>query len=250
MPTLEQTAPSSTVEQFRRDGFTVLRGVLDPDRVAAWRDAALDASRRMADNQGNAVFSQNLDVWRTSAPIAELTRDPLLGAIAQQLAGIPLRLWHDQLLIKPPRNARATEFHQDQPYWPHAGSRRTLTAWVPLVDVPVERGCMTFLPGSHRLDDLPAQDLERAGSLFGAAPQLQWRERVTIPLQVGDLTFHDGLCGHMATPNETDEARVAHAIIWVDAETTYSGAAHPVTDGLGLTPGARLGDDRFPPVAA
>lgn len=250
MTTVEQIAPQSAVEQFRRDGFVALRGVLDPERVAAWREAALAAQARMADNQGNAVFSQNLDVWRDDEQLAQLTLDPLLGAIAQQLAGIPLRLWHDQLLIKAPGASRATEFHQDQPYWPHSGSRRTLTAWVPLGDVPVQRGCMTFIPGSHELSDLAAQDLEQEGSLFEIAPELQWRERVTIPLRAGDLTFHDGLCGHMATPNHTDEARVAQAIIFVDAETAYSGAPHPVTDGLGLTPGGRLDDERFPLVGA
>lgn len=250
MPTIEQQVAPETVQQYRRDGFVVLRGVLEPDRVAGWRTAALAASERLADIQGNAVFTQNVDVWREDQALAQLTRHPLLGAIAEQLAGVPLRLWHDHLLIKAPRNDRATEFHQDQPYWPHTGARHTLTAWVPLGDVPVERGCMTFLPGSHEHEGLAAQDLEQAGSLFEVAPDLQWRERVTIPLRAGDLTFHNGLCGHMATPNATDEARVAHAIIYVDAQTRYSGAPHPVTDGLGLEPGAGLDDERFPPVGA
>jgi ectoine hydroxylase-related dioxygenase (phytanoyl-CoA dioxygenase family) len=248
MSTVDQAAPPEAVERFRRDGVTAVRDVLERERVATWREAALAASERVKDNQGNAVFAQHLDLWREDAALAQLTRHAALGAIAQELAGVPLRLWHDQLLIKAPHNARATEFHQDQPYWPLAGARRTLTAWVPLGDVPVERGCMTFIPGSQRLSGLQAQDLERAGSLFEIAPELQWEERVTIPLRAGDVTFHDGLCGHMATPNETDEARVAHAIIWVDATAAFTGAPHPITDGLGLAVGAPLPDERFPRV--
>jgi hypothetical protein len=40
----------------------------------------------------------------------------------------------------------------------------------------------------------------------------------------------------------------AHAILYTDAETTYSGAPHPVTDPLGLRVGARLEHELFPQV--
>ena len=57
-------------------------------------------------------------------PCAELTLNPLAQQ-ATELAGIPLRLWHDQLLIKKPHNGAPTEFHQDAPYWPHANVRHS-----------------------------------------------------------------------------------------------------------------------------
>jgi len=250
MTTAEQQLTDADVEAYRRDGVVAVRDLFDRDEVARWRAAALEASARLADNQGDAVFTQNVNVWRADERLRALTLDPRLGALAQRLAGVPLRLWHDQLLIKQPRNARATEFHQDQPYWPHRGARQTLTAWIPLGDVPVERGCMTFIPGSQRLRELERHRLDEAGSLFALAPELQWRERVTIPLRAGDLTFHDGRTGHMATPNLTDEARVALAVIWVDAETVYDGSPHPVTDPLDLRPGAPLEHELFPRVAA
>lgn len=249
MTTAEQQLTDAELETYRRDGVLAVRGLLDRDEVAGWREAALETSARLADNQGNAVFTQNLNVWRSDPRLRALTLDPRLGALAERLAGVPLRLWHDQLLIKQPRNARATELHQDQPYWPHRGARATLTAWIPLGDVPVERGCMTFIPGSQRLRELERHSLEEAGSLFAVAPELQWEERVTIPLRAGDLTFHDGRTAHMATPNLTDEARVALAVIWVDAETVYDGSAHPVTDQLGLEPGGPLDHELFPRVA-
>ena len=44
----------------------------------------------------------------------------------------------------------------------------------------------------------------------------------------------------MATPNLTDEARVAHAMIFIDRDTIYSGQNHVVTDSLGLERGQRL----------
>lgn len=239
---------ADAIEAYRRDGFVALRSVLTREEAARYADAALAASERLRSHRSDAVFDQHVNVWRDDETLRELTLHPRIAAIAGRLAGLPVRLWHDQVLIKAPHNERATEFHQDQPYWPHEGSRPALSAWVALVDVPVERGCMTFIPGSQRLRDLSAQALEVEGDLFEHAPDLRWAPRVTIPLQAGDLTFHDARCGHMATPNLTDEPRIAHAIIYVDADTAYSGAPHPVTDPLGLAAGASLEHELFPRV--
>ena len=126
-------------------------------------------------------------------------------------------------MIKKPHNHTATEFHQDSPYWPHPGGRHQLSAWVALVDVPVERGCMTFIPGSHRRHDLRAIDLTDAHDMFAAAPDLAYEQRVTVPLRAGDCTFHNGYLAHTANPNDTDEFRYAMVNIYVDAETRYNG---------------------------
>jgi len=83
---------------------------------------------------------------------------------------------------------------------------------------------------------------------FGLAPDLQWETRVTVPLRAGDCTFHDAYVAHTATPNLTDDPRIAHVTIFIDAQKRYTGAAHVVTDGLGLTVGEPLPDDRFPPL--
>jgi hypothetical protein len=238
------------VAAYRRDGFVHVPGVVSPERAARYAEGALRVAHDHTPFQDGAVFTQLVNAYRVSPVLAELTRDPWLGQVAEALAGVPLRIWHDQVLIKQPHNGAATEFHQDAPYWPHRGSRHALSAWVALVDVPVERGCMTFLPGSQNRTDLRAQDLTDAEDLFRVAPDLVWSRRVTIPLRAGDCTFHNAYTGHGATPNLTDDPRIAHVVIYVDAEATYSGAPHVVTDPLGLEVGAVLPDEHFPPVAA
>jgi ectoine hydroxylase-related dioxygenase (phytanoyl-CoA dioxygenase family) len=236
------------VEAYRRDGFVHVPGAISRTDAERFRVAALAAQDRVADNHQGATFTQLLQLWRQDDTLRELTLHPDLAGIAQRLAGIPLRLWHDQLLIKPPHNGAATEFHQDQPYWPHGGSRHALSAWVALVDVPVERGCMTFIPGSHRLHGLRPQDLTDSADLFRVAPELVWDKRVTIPLRAGDCTFHNAYLAHTATPNLTDDPRIAHVVIYVDADLTYlDDPGHPVTDPLDLTVGQPLPDSDFPP---
>lgn len=240
--------PDELVAAYREAGFVRVRGVLEPEQIERFQGGAegfLEAHRAESlEKQG--VFSQLVNVWQRDRTLRELTFDRRLGRIAEQLAGFPLRLWHDQMLVKEPHSNAATEFHQDRPYWPHAGDRLPLSAWVALVDVPPERGCMTFLPGTQDRTGLRPQDLHHEDDLFAADPSLRWIPRVTVPLRAGDCTFHSGYTGHMALPNRTDRARLAHVVIYMDEATRYSGTGHVVTDPLGLAEGDRLDGGTFP----
>ncbi|GAA5055316.1 ectoine hydroxylase-related dioxygenase (phytanoyl-CoA dioxygenase family) [Thermocatellispora tengchongensis] len=243
----DRDLPDHLVAAYREHGFVRVRGVLDPEEVERFRagaEAFLAAHR--AESIGGEVFRQLVNVWRRDPVVRELTLHPRLARIAERLAGVPLRIWHDHMLVKEPHSDTPTEFHQDQPYWPHTGGRHALSAWIALVDVPPERGCMTFLPGTQHLTGLRPQDLRDEEDLFRLDPSLRWLPRVTVPLRAGDCTFHHSFTGHMALPNRTDLARLAHVVIYMDAETAYSGAPHPVTDPLGLAPGARLDGPEFP----
>jgi ectoine hydroxylase-related dioxygenase (phytanoyl-CoA dioxygenase family) len=244
----EDQISEDLVAGYRHHGFVRVRGVLDQEEVVRFRThaGAYLKTHRTESLEKQAVFSQLVNVWQRDETLRDLTLNPRLGRIAEQLAGFPLRLWHDQLLVKEPHNNAATEFHQDRPYWPHAHDRLALSAWIALVDVPPERGCMTFLPGTQHGAGLRSQDLHDAEDLFAADPSLRWVPRVTLPLRAGDCTFHSAYTGHMALPNQTDTARLAHVNIYIDAATTYNGDPHPVTDDLGLTPGAPLDGPTFP----
>jgi phytanoyl-CoA hydroxylase len=240
--------PDALVTAYREHGFVRVRGVLDPDQVDRFRRGAETflTAHRAESLEKQGAFSQLVNVWQRDDDLRALTFDARLGRIAEQLAGFPLRLWHDQMLVKEPHNDVATEFHQDRPYWPHADGGLPLSAWIALVDVPPERGCMTFLPGTQNRTGLRPQDLHEEDDLFEVDPELRWLPRVTVPLRAGDCTFHSGYTGHMALPNRTDQARLAHVVIYMDEATTYSGTEHVVTDPLGLTPGARLDSETFP----
>jgi phytanoyl-CoA hydroxylase len=250
------TLSPELIESYRRNGFVRIPGVISPAEAAEFREAALDVQRRMQDRNLAAAgrsantFDQFVNVWQLDERMRVLTRHPNVGAVAERLAGVPLRIWHDQILIKRPQKSTPTEFHQDQPYWPHANSPHAISAWIALVDVPVERGCMTFIPGSYHRDDLTAQDLNDSGSLFGLAPDLAWEERVTIPLRAGDCTFHHARCAHMANANVTEEQRVAHTVIFMDATTIYNGRGHVVTDPLDLEKGKEFDHPLFPRATA
>ncbi len=247
--TTPDNLPAEKITSYRERGFVHIPGILTPEEAAHFYEVALAFSKEPRSHvHGGNIFTQLVNVWQESEGMRALTLHRNIGAIAAKLAGTPLRLWHDQILIKQPHNNAATEFHQDQPYWPHANCPHPISAWVALCDVPVEKGCMTFLPGSQKRTELPAQNFGDDKSLFAIAPDLTWSERITVPLRAGDCTFHHGRCAHMATPNFTDDPRVAHIIIFMHTDTTYNGAPHIVTDPLGLSVGDRLDGDTFPAV--
>lgn len=249
---LEAPCPSLvSAEQiafYRENGFVRVPGIISRDEAAQFHQAALEFASGNDQGGHSAIFQQLVNVWTQNEALKNLTLHPNIAAAAKQLAGVPLRLWHDQLLIKKPHNNAATEFHQDQPYWPHRNSANPISCWIALCDVPVERGCMTFIPKSQGRTDLPMQNLGDAHSLFEICPDLMWEPRVTIPLKAGDCTFHHGRCAHMATPNFTDDPRVAYVVIFIDEDARYEHAPHTVTKDLGMQNGQRFDDELFPVV--
>jgi ectoine hydroxylase-related dioxygenase (phytanoyl-CoA dioxygenase family) len=125
-----------------------------------------------------------------------------------------VRLYHDQALFKEPGGG-PTPWHQDQVYWPLA-TDRTITMWMPLVDLPDEVGSMTFVSGSHRGGDVGAAEISD-GSEAAVAALVRHRGLATAThgaLRAGDATFHAGWTLHRAGPNPTGRMRPVMTVIY------------------------------------
>ena len=128
-----------------------------------------------------------------------------------------VRIWHDQALFKEP-GGRMTDAHQDCSYWPIAEPQFTITMWLALTDVPVEKGCLYFYP--HTNDP----KLKEYVDIFKNPHQpklLKETEKVFVPLKAGDATFHSGLTFHGAANNQTKEMREAMTIIYIKDGVTF-----------------------------
>jgi ectoine hydroxylase-related dioxygenase (phytanoyl-CoA dioxygenase family) len=214
--------PAAACERFERDGFAICPGLLDQAEMPRYRDAAIAYADARKTVEKGRPFRQLCQVWRDDALMRELTFHPRITAAVSQLARRPMRLYHDQILIKDPRNGQASEFHQDRPYWPLTEGF-TCSIWLALSDCPVESGCMSFLPGSHRRTGTPLQVLTWAHDLFDKCPELEWSERVVAPLKAGGITFHQGWTAHRAQANDTDHPRVAFSAIYVEDGVRLTG---------------------------
>ncbi len=251
--TTAENLDPATVAYYRKNGFVKIPGIISKEEAAYYHEEAL---RIAVENTGakqpatayRKVLNQTVNAWQVSETMKALTLHPNVAGVAKALAGVPLRLWHDHVLAKDPRNGARTEWHQDQPYWPHADSTHPISAWIALCDVPSEKGSMSFISGQQLRTDLTPQNLADPASMFSMAPDLVWEPKITLPLQAGDCTFHHGRTPHMANANDTDDYRIAHVIIYIDATTTFTGGNHVVTKDLGLNAGDLIEGELFPVV--
>ncbi|HEY1707236.1 MAG TPA: phytanoyl-CoA dioxygenase family protein [Rhizomicrobium sp.] len=244
------------VEAFQRDGFVHVRGLLDPAELESHR-AIIDravANRTRQDGRGlseKTPFEQSFTMcqylWEDYPEIGRLTFHPKIAGLAAALIGAKaVRLWHDQALYKE-AHGRETEMHQDQPYWPIA-ERDSLTAWIPLVNVAEEMGCMGYIPGSHLggVEFIDVFTTPGQGQDFQAK---QTKSAVFVPCSPGDVIFHHGRTIHAAKPNLSNTVRRAHtAIYFRDGCTRANDRAHYSLDRDAIKVGAPI-DGKATPIA-
>jgi ectoine hydroxylase-related dioxygenase (phytanoyl-CoA dioxygenase family) len=244
------------VEAFRRDGFVHLKGLIDAKAVDAYR-AAVDAAvtaRKRNDTRSLAEkspyeqsFIQCQYLWEDFPPVRPLTFHPkVVGAAAALIGAERMRIWHDQALYKEV-GGRETDAHQDHPYWPIA-ELKTLTAWIPLVEVDDTAGCMGYVPGSH---DSKAEYVN-IFSEPGSGEKLLAKQKaapVYKPARPGDVLFHHGLTVHLAKPNRSDRTRKAYTVIYfADGCTRSANGGHTSVDRDQIAVGAVI-DGRATPIA-
>jgi hypothetical protein len=212
-----------TIETFRASGHALVRGLCTPEEVEAFREPVRRAARQrnpdpppleVRDTYGKA-FIQSMNLWRLDDRVKAFVWSPRFAKVAAELLGVDgVRLYHDQALFKEPGGG-PTPWHQDQVYWP-LDTLATVTMWMPLVDVRLEVGSMTFASGSHRLGDLGAHTISDASD--EAAQRLVDERAMTLhtygALRAGDATFHAGWTLHRAGPNPTAETREVMTVIW------------------------------------
>ena len=143
-PTINDCVSDAAVASYRENGFVKIPGIISKEEAAFYRQAVMDCieeRNKTRDPNEEIIIDQYVNVWRENDTLKQLTLHPNVAAAAKKLAGVALRLWHDHIISKPPHNGRATEFHQDQPYWPHANSSATDF----LLDCTLRRTTKTWL---------------------------------------------------------------------------------------------------------
>jgi hypothetical protein len=230
MATAELDAPyelaRAEVERFRRDGFVHLRGVFSAETLEWCAEeitaevVELNTMHLPLDERSTyyKAFLQVTNVWTESEVARTFVFSRRLARIATELLGTEgVRLYHDQALYKEPGGG-ITPWHVDQYYWPLGGDR-TVTAWIPLQDTPVEMGPVSFASGSHRftrLRDLSiSDDSER---LIEEAMEREQFPYVQEPFALGDVSFHLGFTFHRAPANLSDQPRKAMTVIYMDRD--------------------------------
>jgi len=236
---LPHEPPPEDLERFSADGHVTLRGLLDPLELELLEPGLSAAVRRGDPMAGvpweerstyDRAFVQVGDLHRECEDAGRLVRSRRLASVAAALLGVrSVRLYHDQALYKLPSAGEGghTPWHVDQYYWP-LSTDRSITAWIPLVDVPDDMGPLTFASGSHRFEAGRSLEIsDESEALCDRALEEGGFPRCREPFELGDVSFHLGWTYHSAPPNHGGRERKVMTVIYMDADMRV---AEPVND--------------------
>jgi phytanoyl-CoA hydroxylase len=213
--------------QYRRDGYVVIRRLLNPDHVAA----CLDALVRLAD-AGDVAAGQNrerpfvalepgvdpasaeegarIDLIRKFGNFTDF--DPALmraamsaklHEILDQITGCGRVLLQEMALVKPPRIGGEKPWHQDAAYFRGSDPHLMFGVWIALDAATRENGCMEVIPESHRAGPVPHVPHEDINLCTIRPDYLHAEHRVAVPLDPGDALVFHSLAHHYTAANRS-----------------------------------------------
>ena len=210
---------------FQKNRYIKLKNVFDTDTLAYYgkaisdKVAALNAQDQPLDARDTygKAFLQIFNLWQEDETCKEFVFSKRLGKIATDLMQTKgVRIYHDQALFKE-GGGGITPWHADQYYWPLA-SDKTVTAWIPLQEIPLEMGSLEFSAGSHQIvegRELSISDESEA--IIQQKLKVTDFKHVIEPFDLGEVSFHSGWVFHRAGANKTTEIRKVMTVIFMDS---------------------------------
>jgi len=183
------------LEQFARDGFVIVDGLIDNDTVAALRGRfePLFAGRYATGIKPDEVnwlagrdpedrTRQICNGWKADARLAAQTLSAHTGRLAAELMGWDgVRIVQDNVIWKPP-GAKSLGMHQDGSYLDYLVPPEMITCWIALDETSADSGPITYAAGSHRWPRSP----ENRGEFHAPADWLAPLERARGGRSKGD----------------------------------------------------------------
>ncbi|MDF2440726.1 MAG: phytanoyl-CoA hydroxylase [Abditibacteriota bacterium] len=208
------------VEQFERDGFLVVRGLLSPQETTAFRERfmtiqqdALDpqstlrayyAPKTLDEADGDVLkhFPRIMHPHRFDATSFDYMLDARFESVLCDLFGEEALAAQSMLYFKPP-GARGQALHQDN-FYLKVSPGNCLAAWVALDAADDQNGTLFVVPGSHKLDVLCPHAADLSKSFTTEEVDVPaGMEAVKVDLAAGDVLFFAGTLIHGSYPNVT-----------------------------------------------
>lgn len=214
------------IDFYQKNRFIKLKEVLNLETVQFFNEAISKQVNEMNQERTaledrttyGKAFLQLFNLWTENLVIKELIFSKRIAKIASDLMEVNgVRLYHDQALFKE-GGGGITPWHADQYYWP-LETDKTVTAWIPLQETPLEMGPLEFSAGSHTI--VEGRELEIGDE---SEEIIQKKLRVTDfnhvieAFDIGEISFHSGWVFHRAGANITNEMRKVMTIIYMDKD--------------------------------
>lgn len=246
------TLTNEQIGFYENNRFIKLKQVLNAETVTYFNEVI---SQKVVEMNTNSIalqdrdtygkaFLQLFNLWKEDERIKALIFSTRLGKIAADLMQVKgVRLYHDQALFKE-GGGGITPWHADQYYWP-LQTDKTVTAWIPLQETPLNMGPLEFSAASHQI--IEGRELAIGDE---SEATIQQRLRVTDfkhvieAFDLGEVSFHSGWIFHRAGANVTNETRKVMTIIYMDRDMKLKKPQNQnqVHDWNTWCPGARVGE--------
>jgi ectoine hydroxylase-related dioxygenase (phytanoyl-CoA dioxygenase family) len=157
-----------------------------------------------------------MNLWTHDERIRQFVLARRFAGVAAALLGVNnVRIYHDQALFKEPGGG-PTPWHQDQYYWP-LDTTDTVTMWMPLVDISLDMGMLTFASGSHHNGVIFDENISDESDNQFKKYIKEHRLPVTRPagMRAGDASWHYGTTVHNAPANDSDQMREVMTVIYM-----------------------------------
>jgi ectoine hydroxylase-related dioxygenase (phytanoyl-CoA dioxygenase family) len=237
---------------FQKNRFIKLKQVFDEETISFFnhvitnRVALMNTESTPLDQRSTygKAFLQLFNLWREDELVKTFIFSERLAKIASDLMQVDgVRIYHDQALFKE-GGGGITPWHADQYYWP-LETDKTVTAWIPLQETPLELGPLEFSAGSHQI--VEGRDLE-----IGDESEIVIQQKLKVTnfdhiieaFDLGEVSFHSGWVFHRAGANTTNQMRKVMTIIYMDKDMVLKNPENKnqINDWNTWCPGATIGE--------
>ncbi len=214
------------VEQFRNDGYVIVRGLFSTEEAAFYRDhftRLREAGSYPLDDVGINVspadplarYPRMIHMHRWDKVALDWLIHPRLNDCLTQLLGREPFAVQTMLYFKPP-GSRGQALHQDNMYL-QARPGDCAAAWMALDACDEENGCLQVAPRTQDLPMLCQEAADASLSFTGVqVPLAEGMEAVPMVMSEGDVLFFSGSVIHGSLPNTTEDrfrrALIAHYV--------------------------------------
>jgi len=220
----------SEIDHYREQGYVIPKFRL-PDELLARLRAALDRLLATYTDVAQEDIANPHMLPPTQGPdmnpFMTAARYPQLLDMLEQLIGPDIVLWITRVLCKPASKGREVPWHQDGEYWPMR-PLATCSAWIALDPVSTSNGCMRFIPGSHRQQELYRHHVSNRDNLVLNLEldqdQFDEAKAVNVELEPGQMSLHDVRLIHGSLANTSGQRRAALIMRYMPATSHYDRA--------------------------
>jgi len=198
------------IEQYRTDGWIAPIDVMS-------EEAGLELGRQLA--AAEAEYPEHLEArGRNNAHLAfpflaDLAVHPVIVSAVQSLVGADAALSSSVIFAKDPDSTSFVSWHQDA-FYMGLEPDNFVTAWVALTPSTLQSGCVTVLPGTHKIrsehtDTFGDDNILTRGQ---EVAEVDTSGQVHLELRPGQMSLHHPWLVHGSQPNQSDYRRVGIAM--------------------------------------